>query len=217
MIGFPRVLRCVRRELLFAIFTAVCTLLIGTPALAHPYHICVGQMAWNTQSQVWEVSLRLHPQDLERAMKQWRLASVEKTPTDKQLVEMQKGCSIDDPEFEKVIVEFLGGEFFFMTMPQGATAGKVKDLLSKAKPRPAESRIQWVGKESEKGWLWLHFEVVPPKPDGANPELWIVHKILIDVIEKQENSLAVQRTATDKFTLQFKKGDIAKRFVPERP
>lgn len=202
------------RAVWIATFLSVGAWLGSARAIAHPYHICVGQMAWNAQSKVWEVSLRLHPQDLERAMKQWRISGVEKTLTDKELVALQKGCSVEDAEFEKVVVEFLQGEFFMLSMPKGATAGQVGERLAGKDFKASASRIEWVGKETEKGWLWLHFELVPPKLEAENSEYWLVHKLLIDIIEKQENSLSVQRNGKDKTALLFKKGETAHRLPP---
>jgi hypothetical protein len=188
--------------------------LIGTDqAVAHPYHICVGQMAWNSQSKVWEVSLRLHPQDLERAMKHWRLAGVTRPLSDNQLAELQKGCSAEDPEFEKTISEFLQGEFFFLALPKDSKSSDAKARMESKEANPFVSSMQWIGKETEKGWLWLHFELTPPKLDRENPELWIVNKILIDVVDKQENSLAVQWSPMEKVSYQFKKGEIARRMT----
>lgn len=171
-------------------------------------------MAWNAQSNAWEVSLRLHPQDLERAMKQWRMSGVDKTLTDKELLALQKGCSVEDTEFEKVVVDFLQGEFFLIPMPKGAMAGQLRERLESKESKGSASRIQWVGKETEKGWLWLHFELFPPKLDAESPEHWLVHKLLIDIIEKQENSLSVQRNAKEKSVLLFKKGETAHRLLP---
>jgi len=58
----------------------VCFVMVGlmspTNVSAHPFHVCVGQMTWNAEAKHWEVSLRLHPQDLERSMKVRRTSSL---------------------------------------------------------------------------------------------------------------------------------------------
>lgn len=198
-----------RRWILSMMMIGLVCLTGDDEAVAHPYHICVGQMEWNSESKVWEVSLCLHPQDLERAMKQWRLASVKQPLSDSQLVELQKGCSAEDPEFEKTIPEFLQGEFYFLALPKDSRLTDAKERIENKDGKSPVSRMKWVGKETEKGWLWLHFEVTPPKLDRENPELWIVNKILIDVVDKQENSLAVRWSPTEKVSYEFKKGEIA--------
>src|SRR5262245_16128930 len=72
-------------------------------AVAHPFHICVGQMQWNRETQRWEISIRLHPQDLETAMSR----------------RLGRAIGLDDAGFEERAVDYLQDHFFLLqTSPE---------------------------------------------------------------------------------------------------
>jgi len=182
----------------------------ATVGLAHPFHVCVAQMTWNQESRLWEVSLRLHPQDLERAMKAWKLSLLSETERkDGPATNVWKGCSIEDPEFEKVVVDFLDVQFFLRMAPIEFDRKGVSQLIQ-ASPRTEEnfSKLKWVGKETEKGWLWIHVEMRPPRQQSAQTRIWLCHQVLIDLIDKQENSVAILDQSKRKYSLQFKKDSL---------
>ena len=68
-------------------------------------------MKWNLQSNSWEVSLRLHPQDLERALSAER--SQEK-PNER--------VSVDDDGFSDLATKYLGTRFFVRRTPHAVNA-----------------------------------------------------------------------------------------------
>ncbi len=166
----------------------------GTQA-AHPFHVCVAQMEWNEENRLWEVSIRLHPQDLERVLSQSR----------------GKPTSMEDPDFSKHVIPFLSKQFAIVDAPRSQTLADVIAAMD-SEESPSRSELRWVGMESERGWLWIHMEMIPLKDDAitATPEngSWLVHRIFLDTIDRQENSVRIIRGA-DRYSLQFQRGKEA--------
>lgn len=155
----------------------------------HPFHVCVAQMEWNGTSQLWEVSIRVHPQDLERALSQAR----------------GKPTSIEDREFPEQVIPFLAQQFAIVNAPKSMT---LQDLIAAIDRNDSLSRseLRWIGMEPERGWLWLHLEMLPPKePAGQS---WLLHRIFLDQIDRQENSVRIV-DGTNRYALQFKRGQEA--------
>jgi hypothetical protein len=189
---------------------------------AHPFHICVGQMRWNEEDKYWELSLRLHPQDLEQSMQRWRLSQ---SHDELQNGELQKGrpveallagCRVEDPEFESHAIEFLNQHFFLYHQE----ADKKRDhpngsIASTAQEPHSKSKLVWVGKEYEKAWVWLHMELHPPEKQLPDSQLYLCHKVLLGEIPEQENSVLVEQSGRPRFSLQFKGEEIAKPLEPE--
>ncbi len=172
-------------------------LLFASTLYAHPFHLCVGQMKWNSESNRWEVSLRLHPQDLEKAL------SAERSKD-----KPNERVSVDDDGFSDLATKYLGSRFFVRKTPLAMNAEEFKAILrSETKPDPELlSSIKWVGMEQERGWLWIHLELKQPSVQAEQHKLWFVHRILLDTVERQENTIAIDPTRTEKYSLQFRSG-----------
>ena len=152
----------------------------------------------------------MHPQDLEMAMS----ADLFKDqPT--------KRASVDDVDFPALATRYLKSHFFLRRTPLVMTKEEFSAILraeGTGEPRIAKasdqdssfnqdrSTLKWEGMEQEKGWLWLHFQISPPKIQTDRQKLWMVHRLLIGVVERQENTIAIDPTTTEKFSLQFRKG-----------
>lgn len=160
----------------------------GTQA-AHPFHVCVAQMEWNGENQLWEVSIRLHPQDLERVLSQSR----------------GKPTSIEDPDFSKHATPFLNKQFAIVDTPKSMTLQDLVAAIDRKDSLPT-SELRWVGMEPERGWLWIHLEMTPPKEAGG--QSWLLHRIFLDQIDRQENSVRIVNGA-NRYALQFKRGQEA--------
>ena len=179
---------------------------------AHPFHLCVGQMKWNLDAKVWEVSLRLHPQDLETAMSESLFKE-----------EPSKRVSIDDGGFPDLATKYLSSNFFVRRTPLVMTNKEFKESLrSKSKPttieegEQVESVLKWIGMERERGWLWIHFEMTQPSVQAETQKLWFVHRLLLDTVARQENTIAIDPTATKKFSLQFRSGEEFQEMKPKK-
>jgi hypothetical protein len=156
---------------------------------AHPFHVCVGQMEWNEEKQHWEVSLRVHPQDLERAVAQAQ----------------RKPCSIDDSHFSEQVIPFLNKQFAIVDLPASKSVSEVivaMDSMDSEESPPPQSELRWVGMESERGWLWIHLEMIPPNKIAPDHPAWLVHRIFLGTIDRQENSVRIIH-GTNRYSLQF--------------
>ena len=185
-------------------------LIWGTTCLiasAHPFHLCVGQMKWNQKAGAWEVSLRLHPQDLEAAM-----------TADLFRDNSSKKVSAEDPNFPELAQKYLSQCFFIRRTPFAMSLEETMAILSverspdlatdKSNEILAErSTLKWVGTEQEKGWLWIHLEMKPPETKKGEHKLWLVHRVLLEHVVRQENTVSIDPAVSPKFALQFKKGE----------
>lgn len=166
-------------------------------------------MTWNESSQVWEVAIRLHPLDLENAMS----------------VGAPKRRSIEDDDFPKQTMEYLKNQFFVVQAPKDLAeidiqkqiaAPETKETTPTEKPvapwlsENHRSTLEWVGMEQERGWLWIYVEMKFPKPNPDQSKLWFVNRLLIDHVDKQENSLLLDSVTKPKYSLQFKKDEWVK-------
>ena len=174
----------------------------------HPFHVCIGQMRWSEADKHWEVSLRMHPHDLELALQAIHGRSI----------------SLESDDFCQHARRFLEHQFMLVSLPKGTSLGAATELINGV-PKSAkedgvtsenQSQLRWVGMESERGWLWIHFELVPPAKVGAEDQLHLVHRIFLDRIEKQENSVAILAGQADgaggqkRSSLQFKKESVVR-------
>ena len=187
---------------------------VGAQA-SHPFHVCIGQMRHNAESGTWEVSLRMHPRDLELALSDLHKESVAR----------------ESENFSKVAVDFLENQFFLVSLSETLSAKEIAEQISglepmrslerksnsssdtdgnRRLPRESRSTLQWVGMESERGWLWIHMELVPPVSAPSDGKLYLVHRIFLDRIEMQENSVAILHAPGSRGSLQFKKGESIK-------
>lgn len=187
---------------------------VGAQA-SHPFHVCIGQMRHNAESGTWEVSLRMHPRDLELALSELHKESVAR----------------ESENFSKVAVDFLQNQFFLIYLSDALSTKEIAEQISglepmrslerksnsssdtdgnRRLPRESRSTLQWVGMESERGWLWIHMELVPPESAPSDGKLYLVHRIFLDRIEMQENSVAILHAPGSRGSLQFKKGESIK-------
>lgn len=190
---------------------------LATTVNAHPFHICVGQMRWNKEEKYWELSLRLHPQDLEQSMQRWRLSQSRNELQEGRPVEaLLAGCRVEDVDFESHAIEFLN-QHFYLFYPQADQAAlqKSDSKDSLANEPGSKSKLVWVGKEYEKAWVWLHMELHPPTQPADDLQLHLCHKVFLGEIPEQENSVLVEQSGRPRFSLQFKGEETAKPFVPE--
>ncbi len=170
---------------------------------AHPFHICVGQMQWNKETEVWEVALRLHPQDFEGAMSK----------------ALARPIGVDEDDFLEHALPYLQTQFFLLRTTNQTTPKEIANWLArpaaettKSSPREtsfddpqSQSTLRWIGTERERGWLWIYLELKPPKESKTDDATWLVHRLLIDQVEAQENSIAIESDGHARYSLQFRR------------
>lgn len=202
---------------LFSLCLLVAACLIPTAcSTAHPFHLCVAQMKWNADSNLWELSIRLHPQDLENAL-------TKELYPDKP----NQRLSIDDDSFPEIATKYLEHHFYLRRTSSALKREELKAILDSTKSElwakakvesttkddasKERSSLKWVGMEQERGWLWIHLELSAPSVDDERHKLWFINRILIDSVERQENTVAIDPVSIDsvakKFSLQFRSGE----------
>lgn len=195
-------------------------LAIPSSLCAHPFHLCVGQMKWNTEAKVWEVSLRLHPQDLEKAMN----AELQKAQRTQQI-------TIDDDGFPELATNYLASHFYVRRCPLAMNNEEFNAILRSSKATSwtttdfnqnangnsdrDQSSLKWIGMEQERGWLWIHLELRQPNVQLEKQKLWMVNRILLDAVERQENTIAIDPVLNRKFSLQFRSAEEFQEMKPK--
>jgi hypothetical protein len=176
-------------------------LVLGLTTIAqavHPFHVCIAQMQWNAQQRCWEVSLRLHPQDLERALAREKGGPV----------------SIDDRDFQEKAIPFLSKHFSILHAPDSISNKDLLTAIERDEKSFPQSELRWIGMEPERGWLWIHLELTPPSDRSASGSsgntAWLIHSIFLDTIDRQENSVRIIH-GTERYALQFQRGNEAQR------
>jgi hypothetical protein len=111
--------------------------MIASPIFAHPFHICTGEMEYNAKTKRWEVAMKMHPSDVETAIRKKTGKKVD--------VAVKEGS----PE----LVEYLSKHFRLLRSETSKGAEKAK--------------LEFTGAEMERGWLWVYFELPAPEGEGA--------------------------------------------------
>ena len=186
---------CLFYPLRSSLLTGVLLLLligfIGVPCSAtHPFHICIGEMEWNEEAKHWEVALRLHPSDLQTAVRR---------VSGKQISLPEDGKSI--PELDA----YLEDHFALISIEESKAVGEDDSRRSETLRRIRKedpdrlSTLKFVGAEHQRGWTWVYLEMTPPKKQQT---LWLIHRLLLEDVEGQTNTLVVRR-GDQKQSLRF--------------
>lgn len=159
-------------QLLSAFVLVTCGWL--TAAQAHPFHISVAEMEWNTESKRAEVSLKLHAVDFERALS--ALAG--------------RKIRLEDEAFPHWATRYLSQHFFLThatSVDPASSSGS--EAGSEVKEPARRSKLHFVGHELDDNWLWLYFELLP---QPALEQFALVNTVLFDVLSDQINTLTVR-------------------------
>ncbi len=146
--------------------------------MAHPFHISIAEMEWNPETQRLEVSLKMHAADLERA-----LAGI-----------AGRQVNVEKHAISEWVESYLDQHFYVVdrTAVQKDSGGQ-KKVIAKV-----HSKSKMIGHEMEASWIWLYFEMQLVTPKGkqaetpALPKLAIVNRVLLDLIDKQINTVSVR-------------------------
>lgn len=163
-------------------------LLFPVCGFAHPFHTSTAEMEWNSKTQRFEVSVKIHAVDIERALsrKSGRRISLE-----------------GKAEVTKLVREYLSQHFFIAEQQtlQDSKLDREKPQASEKhgendgkeageQVEPLRSKLKFVGRELETSWLWLYFELEPPQSDMS----WVLaNTLLFDVTDGQINTITVRR------------------------
>lgn len=153
--------------LLFCLLGSANAVQAASPAL-HPFHISVAEMEYNAKSKRIEVSLKLHSTDLDNALS----------------ADLGKRVDVEKDKVDKELTKYLEGHFYLL--PE--SAAKAEEITEKT----PLSKVHFVGKELDKGWLWVYFEMELPKSDEP---LALVNTVFLDRIKDQINTVSVRANA----------------------
>ena len=53
----------------------------------------------------------------------------------------------------------------------------------------------------------------PPETKKGEHKLWLVHRVLLEHVVRQENTVSIDPAVSSKFALQFKKGEDVKEMT----
>ncbi len=168
---------------------------------SHPFHICIGEMDWDERRGCWEVALRLHAEDLQRAMVRSGGKAVELQPGElpPELGKVLEAHfyiaeSLADPKREKESSQpSVQDDVRTVQAPGDSASDRSEDVRV--------SRLELVGTEASRGWFWVYFRLYELKAEPidrtseakADGGRFLYHTILLDQVEDQSNTLLVRR------------------------
>jgi hypothetical protein len=151
---------------------------------AHQFHTSSAELDWNADSGRWEVALRILATDLELAL------------------ERQEGkkLNLDSAEGIELIQKYLLGRF--QILPQSVVeklSSQTGQAASHFAKNEESAQLNWVGHECEGGWMWLYFELQPPKSEQP---LALVSQLLTEINEDQINIVSIRSANKKRVTQQ---------------
>lgn len=216
------------------ICSAVAALMLNTlvalPCSAHPFHISTAEMEFNSKTGKFEVALKLHANDLERALslQAGRRINLDLWTEDSSSEDRgSEGKDSEDKDARELRLKQLTTateayltKHFFLTKPGSAQSDSDQQSEKKSSEPDAKTnasqpltRAKLVGHEFESSWLWLYFELEAASVEGEavksleklaeSPSLLLLqNSIFLDMIDKQINTVSI-RFAPKRATLKM--------------
>jgi hypothetical protein len=158
---------------------------------AHPFHASIAEAEFNVKTGKLEVALRLHPVDLEAALRDIHGKAVD----------LDNTKNIDD-----LILNYLNTHFRI-----AETRTKLQKSLARKNQTPRKSlQLNWIGKEITTKWTWAYFEFDTP----ANlADYSIVNTIFFDRLDDQVNTINF-RNGTRRWSRHFTIDNSENRLAP---
>ena len=201
---------------LWVMISVIASGTVEAGGVAHPYHVSLAEVNWNSKSQKFEVALCLWPADLEKALAQ------------------QTGRPIDlakEPNVDRLIETYVAKRFKIHSTSRAAAKSRepstelpvpIKDLESnkisgatkvsgdsqsthgvqliesatvaklQTKPTSKSGKIEWYGHEADAKQVWLYFEVAA----DAEADWKVENRVFFELNDDQLNH--VQWTSAGK-------------------
>ena len=169
--GWPRC-RC-RIVLRIFLLIAFAVLSSATQSWAHPFHTSSAELEYSISSNRFEVSVRLLASDLEEALTRLS-AKPGQAGNSTERVDLEK-----TPDIDSMIVRYLESSFYVVAKSEAKTPSP-----------PTRSKIQLAGKELDKTWIWIYFELTPPRAKAAEDvSVWeFTNRLFLELNEDQINT-----------------------------
>ncbi len=122
--------------LLTSLTTGITVVSMGESVSAHPFHVSLAEAEFNAESGALEVALRVHPADLERALRNQEMRPVDlerSKGVDRMIVRyLQSHFQVRYQADERLAVTWVGKEisvkeaWLYFEMPLGQSAGTLQ-------------------------------------------------------------------------------------------
>lgn len=178
-------------------------------AQAHPFHTTTAEMEWNAQTGRYEVSLKILLTDLEEALTRH---AYQGRPAGARI-----SCE-QTPDIDARIVAYLKERFQLIPAAEAGSEIEDKPVESRTPARAAQAhsvqtaghRLRWIGKEVDKAWAWLYFELESP----ANGQPLALHNSVLFELNAGQINICTVRRDSRKVALRT---DVKRSFVALPP
>lgn len=149
-----------------ALVSALCLMAAG--AHAHPFHTSNAEMEFNPKTGRFEVSLRVLASDLDEALRRQKLTNLG-LPTD---VDSQIVAYLESRVFFSAHNPAVPQDQAYAQAEKPRSTVRAKEDSTAIKPVPGGDKqprqgLYWAGKELDKSWIWLYFELDIPRGADA--------------------------------------------------
>lgn len=148
-------------------FVLLCASTAANTGFAHPFHISIAELEFNSKTGRIEVSLKMHASDLERALQ----------------TQLRRRVNVEKEKLDAEISKYLSEHFRIIKVLE-------KDASEDAEIKSLSS-IKMAGTEMETSWIWLFFEMEVDK-EARQSKMQLENTVLLDLIDKQINMVSVR-------------------------
>ncbi|MEM7474471.1 MAG: DUF6702 family protein [Planctomycetota bacterium] len=146
-------------------FMGVLLCLCSRTQAVHPFHISFAEIEFNQKNQCFEVALKLHASDLDKVLSN----------------RLKRTVDVEKDEVDESIQQYLNGHFYLL--PEEVAKAEKIDAKTPL------SKLNFVGKEMEDSWIWIYFELQPPKSEKP---LALVNTVFLDLVKDQINTVSIR-------------------------
>lgn len=173
--------------------------LLSHALFAHPFHTSSAEMEFNAKSGRYEVALKVLTVDLEKALAKHASANKRLAAEETKLfAHLRNRARVDldkTPGIDKLITSYLKSNFFLScaeshenrvanNTAEEKLSGLKSDKQVDATLSVGKEECVWVGKESERSYTWLYFELSRPV---SCEDLSLTNRLLFELNSGQIN------------------------------
>ena len=205
---------------IYSVFASCALCTLSMCVSAHPFHTSHAEMEFNSKTGRYEVSLRVLGSDLEESLTRLHLsknnlALKEQVSLPKVWSSQHAGASSSPQrvdlkntrDVDGQIVAYLGSQISLTMLESRDEANTdmetsfriaipskpLGDRLVEQGDVPLRQGVHWVGKEFDKSWMWLYFELDVPRTNGR---IALTNRIFFELNAGQINLCTLSRGET---------------------